>query len=63
MKPFKLLFIILLLQTLVFEGVAQEILQNPKRIYITLDVSGSMNGNKYVMANYAAQSLLSREKT
>ena len=57
MKPFKLLFIILLLQTLVFEGVAQEILQNPKRIYITLDVSGSMNGNKYVMANYAAQTI------
>lgn len=29
--------------------------QKAKRIYITLDVSGSMRGNKYVMANYAAQ--------
>jgi hypothetical protein len=34
---------------------AQEQDTKPKRIYITLDVSGSMEGNKYVMANYAAQ--------
>lgn len=29
--------------------------QQPKRVYITLDVSSSMRGNKYVMANYTAQ--------
>lgn len=38
-------------------GQAQSIMQKPKRIYITLDVSGSMKGNKYIMANYAAQSI------
>ena len=37
--------------------VAQPSLPKPKRIYITMDVSVSMRGNKYVMANYAAQSL------
>ena len=26
-----------------------------KRVYITLDVSGSMTGNKYVLANYTTQ--------
>lgn len=31
--------------------------QQPKRVIITLDVSGSMEGNKYVMANYTAQLL------
>ena len=31
--------------------------QLPKRVYITLDVSGSMAGNKYIMANYAAQTI------
>lgn len=31
--------------------------QKPKRVYITLDVSSSMSGNKYVMANYTAQLL------
>ena len=36
-------------------GHAQPSAQKPKRIYITLDVSESMAGNKYVMANYAAQ--------
>lgn len=29
-----------------------------KRIYITLDVSGSMSGNKYSLANYTAQMLI-----
>lgn len=29
--------------------------QQPKRVFITLDVSKSMEGNKYVMANYTAQ--------
>jgi len=36
---------------------AQSSSQKPKRIYITLDVSGSMNGNKYILANYTAQSI------
>lgn len=35
--------------------VAQGDVAKPKRIYITLDVSSSMAGNKYIMANYAAQ--------
>ena len=36
---------------------AQTSSAKPKRIYITLDVSGSMRGNKYAMANYAAQTI------
>jgi len=40
-----------------FASHAQSAAQKPKRIYITLDVSGSMEGNKYLMANYAAQSI------
>ena len=48
-------FFLLLFATLV--GQAQSTVQKPKRIYITLDVSGSMKGNKYIMANYAAQSI------
>lgn len=49
--------IALLLLTLTLASPAQEITQKPKRIYITLDVSGSMDGNKYVMANYTAQTI------
>lgn len=47
----------LLLLAVVTVGWAQPAVQRPKRIYITLDVSGSMEGNKYIMANYAAQSI------
>jgi hypothetical protein len=47
----------LLLMALTLASSAQAITQKPKRIYITLDVSGSMDGNKYVMANYAAQTI------
>jgi len=36
-------------------AMSQERASKPKRIYITLDVSGSMEGNKYVVANYTAQ--------
>ena len=32
--------------------------QQPKRIYITLDVSGSMTGDKYSLANYTTQMLV-----
>ena len=46
-----------LLLELALGGMAQPAAPLPKRIYITLDVSGSMKGNKYVMANYAAQIL------
>lgn len=46
---------VLVLLSLTWSGLAQPISQKPKRIYITLDVSESMAGNKYVMANYASQ--------
>lgn len=49
------LFCLFLLFTLAVYGKAQPSVQKPKRIYITLDVSESMAGNKYIMANYAAQ--------
>lgn len=32
--------------------------QQSKRVYITLDVSGSMTGNKYVLANYTTQMIV-----
>lgn len=32
--------------------------QQPKRVFITLDVSGSMSGNKYALANYTTQLLV-----
>ncbi len=32
--------------------------QQPKCVYITLDVSGSMNGDKYLLANYTAQMIV-----
>lgn len=32
--------------------------QQPKRVYITLDVSGSMTGDKYLLANYTAQMII-----
>lgn len=32
--------------------------QQPKRVYITLDVSGSMTGNKYALANYTTQMIV-----
>lgn len=57
MKLKNKLFIILLLLLVTVAGLAQSTTQKPKRIYITLDVSGSMEGNKYLMANYAAQSI------
>ena len=50
-------FTVLLLLVMTLMGQAQSTVQKPKRIYITLDVSGSMKGNKYIMANYAAQSI------
>lgn len=46
------LFIILLLLTLSFRA------QQPKNVYITLDVSGSMYGNKYALANYTTQMIV-----
>jgi len=33
--------------------------QQAKRVYITLDVSGSMTGNKYALANYTTQMIVS----
>jgi hypothetical protein len=51
---FVTLFLLLLASLM---GQAQSVMQKPKRIYITLDVSGSMKGNKYIIANYAAQSI------
>ena len=48
-------FCLLLLLALMVSAHTQPSAPKPKRIYITLDVSGSMEGNKYVMANYAAQ--------
>ena len=53
-RCFSVLLIIVCLSFFV-EGYGQPSAQKPKRIYITLDVSESMAGNKYVMANYAAQ--------
>ena len=35
--------------------LGQEKMVRPRRVYITLDVSSSMEGNKYIMANYTAQ--------
>jgi|GEM_PF-3399634 len=32
--------------------------QQPKRVYITLDVSGSMYGDKYTLANYTTQMIV-----
>ena len=32
--------------------------QQDKRVYITLDVSGSMSGNKYALANYTTQMIV-----
>lgn len=32
--------------------------QDAKRVYITLDVSGSMSGNKYALANYTTQMIV-----
>lgn len=49
-KKYIVFFLMLLV---VFPCIAQ----SPKRVIITLDVSGSMEGNKYVMANYAAQTI------
>lgn len=48
---------LIVLLTLALFGYAQPTSQKNKRIFITLDVSGSMRGNKYVMANYAAQTI------
>ena len=49
--------IVLLLLCMSLLGCAVAVAALPKRIFITLDVSSSMKGNKYVMANYAAQAL------
>ena len=32
--------------------------QQPKQVFVTLDVSGSMAGNKYVLANYTTQMIV-----
>ena len=34
------------------------VLGQAKRVYVTLDVSSSMNGNKYVLANYTSQMIV-----
>lgn len=48
--------LVIIFMLIVSSGVqAQSSVSKPKRIYITLDVSSSMEGNKYVMANYTAQ--------
>lgn len=57
MKVLLKLIALLVLLTIPLCSHAQPSTPKPKRIYITLDVSGSMKGNKYVMANYAAQIL------
>lgn len=57
MNVFPKLVAILLLLTTAPRCMSQPVVQKPKRVFITLDVSGSMIGNKYVMANYAAQAL------
>ena len=51
MTKFRLFFWIFIL-VLICSGLSA---QQSKRVYITLDVSASMSGNKYVMANYTAQ--------
>lgn len=63
MKRILRLFLALVCLSFFVEAHAQPSAQKPKRIYITLDVSESMAGNKYVMANYAAQiiSVFARE--
>lgn len=48
---------IMFLITMTSFVLAQPSTPKPKRIFITLDVSGSMEGNKYVMANYVAQTI------
>lgn len=52
MKKFTRLAFLLLAFVLICSCLSA---QQPKRVYITLDVSASMSGNKYVMANYTAQ--------
>lgn len=49
-RTFTILFLILLAMTLPA--------QQAKNVYITLDVSGSMSGNKYVLANYTTQMIV-----
>jgi hypothetical protein len=39
-------------------AVASFCAQQPKRVYITLDVSGSMYGDKYALANYTTQMIV-----
>ncbi len=51
MKHYLLLF--LLLMTSISLSAEQD-----KRVYITLDVSGSMHGDKYVLANYTTQMII-----
>lgn len=57
MKHFVKSLVIMLLLAMTMVVQAQPSAPKPKRIYITLDVSGSMKGNKYVMANYVAQTI------
>ena len=57
MKVLLKLIALLVLLAMPLCSQAQPSTPKPKRIYITLDVSASMRGNKYVMANYAAQAL------
>ncbi len=47
---------LLLLMTTMLAAVLQA--QQPRQVYVTLDVSGSMNGNKYVLANYTTQMIV-----
>lgn len=51
MKRYLLVFLFILS---VFPLFAQQ----AKRVYVTLDVSGSMTGNKYVLANYTTQMIV-----
>ncbi len=51
----------LLLLLMLFTAICPGTFATPhsKRVYITLDVSGSMNGNKYALANYTTQMIVS----
>lgn len=51
MKKFIMIMIVVL-------GAVTLSAQQAKRVYITLDVSGSMNGDKYSLANYTAQMIV-----
>ena len=51
MKRLKSIVLLLMLATILSA-------QQAKQVYITLDVSGSMTGNKYALANYTTQMIV-----